>query len=105
MSGRRSRDHGQAVFLALAVVAFAVVLIVAAAALGARVVHRQQAQAVADGAALAGAVHGRAAAAQVARSNGGVLVSFEVVDPATGTVQVRVEVHGVVATARAARAP
>ena len=68
--------------------------------LGVLALHRAQARSAADAAALAGVAEGRAAADEVARSNGAVLESFV----ADGTdVEVRVRVGSTHATARARR--
>lgn len=96
------RDRGQAVVLVLAVVTVVVVMLVAVAQFGTRLVAREQAQVVADAAALAGVVAGRAAAERMAVANGGVLRSFQSVGD---EVVVEVEVKGETATARATRAP
>lgn len=99
---RNRVDGGQAVMLVLAVAVVIVVVAMAAARFGARVVHREQAQAAADAAALAGVDGGRPGAARVASANHGTLVSFE----ARGDdVVVVVTVAGERATARATRAP
>jgi len=95
-------SSGQATVLLLAVVALVVVLMAATAHFAGRVVTREQAQIAADAAALAGTDGGRPAAAQLARANGGVLVSFTLVGDA---VQVVVRVDDATATARATRAP
>ena len=88
--------------LLLAVVALVVVLTAATAHFAGRLVTHDQAQIAADAAALAGTDGGRSAAAQLARANGGVLVSFTLVGEA---VQVVVRVADATATARATRAP
>ena len=98
----RVRDAGQATALLLAVVALTVVMLVATARFGGRVVTRQQAQVAADAAALAGAAGGRAAAATLAGANGGVLVTYAFEGD---TVQVVVRVGEATATAWATRAP
>ena len=100
-----SRDRGQAVMLALAVVVLAAVLAVGLAHMAVGVVRREQAQAAADAAALAGAQGGRAAATRLARANGAELITFAVVHRASGTIEVTVSYRGTVARARAARAP
>jgi hypothetical protein len=72
------------------------------AQLGAQLVHRGQARAAADAAALAGTTGGRSAAARSAAANGAVLVSFR----STGdTVVVEVVVAGAHAFAAASDAP
>ena len=88
--------------LLLAVVALMVVCAAATAHFAARVVQHEQAQVAADSAALAGLTGGRDSAAQVARANDAVLVSFSMLDD---EVQVVVRVGDASATARATRAP
>jgi hypothetical protein len=96
------RDRGQALMLVLAVGALLAVSMVAMGRFGARVLTVEQAQVAADAAALAGVVDGRAAAAALARRNGGTLVAFT----AEGAdVIVVVSVGDERATARASRAP
>ena len=103
MRVRKSNEcSGQATVLLLAVVAFVAVLMAATAQFAGRVVTREQAQIAADAAALAGTAGGRAAAAELAAANGGVLVSFAMVGDA---VQVEVRLGDTFATARATRAP
>lgn len=97
------RDRGQATVLLLACVTVLVVVMVAVAHFGGRVMVRERAQAAADAAALAGVVGGRPAAARLAARNGGNLVSFR--SPDSLTVEVTVRVGDAVATARATRAP
>ena len=99
---KSEKCSGQATVLLLAVVALVVVMMAATARFAGRVVTREQAQIAADAAALAGTDGGRPAAAQLARANGGVLVSFTLVGEA---VQVMVRVGDATATARATRAP
>jgi uncharacterized membrane protein len=85
---------------------YAVIVLVAGGAmlllvhLGVLAVHRAHARTAADAAALAGAAEGRAAAEEVARSNGAVLESFAA---AGSDVEVRVRVGSTHATARARR--
>ena len=102
MDASIERDRGQAVVLVLALVAVLVVMLVAVAQFGARLVAREQAQVVADAAALAGVVGGQGEAERMAIANGGVLMSFQSVGD---EVVVEVEVEGETATARATRAP
>ena len=103
MRVRKSDEcSGQATTLVLAVVALVVVLMAATAQFAGRVVTREQAQIAADAAALAGTAGGRAAAAELAAANGGVLVSFAMVGD---VVQAEVRVGDAIATARATRAP
>ena len=92
-------DDGQATVLLLAVVVLAMVVIVAIGRFGAGVVDAARARTAADAAALAGAAHGRAAAAALASRNGGELESF--VEAPDGAVLVTVRVHRVTARARA----
>jgi hypothetical protein len=74
---RRGRDErGQAVPLALAVVAVAVVVLLALVPLGEAATERAQARTAADAAALAGAAEGEDAARDVAEANGGELTSW-----------------------------
>src|SRR4051812_14477124 len=99
---RNPSDRGQATMLLLACVVLIAVVAVAAGSLGVRIVARQRAQTAADAAALAGTVDGRAAAARLAASNGGVLVGYaELGDDVVATV----EVGGERATARATDGP
>jgi outer membrane lipoprotein SlyB len=82
--------------LGLAMVVLAALLL---GAFGRATADRARAQTAADAAALAGVVEGEAAAAELARANGGELVSFRVDD---GDTVVEVRVGGSVARARAA---
>jgi uncharacterized membrane protein len=97
---RARTDHGQLTPL------YAVIILVAGGAmllivhLGVLALHRAQARSAADAAALAGAAEGRAAAEEVAGSNGAVLESFVALDT---DVEVRVRVGSTHATARARR--
>lgn len=102
MDASIERDRGQAVVLVLALVAVLVVMLVAVAQFGARLVAREQAQVVADAAALAGVVGGRGEAERMAIANGGVLMTFQ---SGGDEVVVGVQVGGETATARATRAP
>ncbi|MEO1058139.1 MAG: pilus assembly protein TadG-related protein [Actinomycetota bacterium] len=62
-----TRDRGQAAApLLLTTMAIAVVVVLAAAELGGRVVDRNQAQTAADAVALAGVTHGRSMAEHIA---------------------------------------
>jgi len=88
--------------LLLAVIALVVVMMVATAGFGARVVAKEQAQVAADAAALAGVVGGRAAAAGVATANDATLVSFTT---AGEEVRVVVRLGNDTAAAVATRAP
>ena len=92
-------DDGQATVLVLAVVALTMLVIVALGRFGAGVVDAARARSAADAAALAGAAHGSAAAAELAVANGGRLVSFTTTP--TGEVVVTVQVGHVTARARA----
>lgn len=73
---RRGDERGQAVPLALAVVAVAILVTVAVAELGGNLVDAGKARTAADAAALAGVEGGRDASARVAAGNGGVIVSW-----------------------------
>jgi hypothetical protein len=96
---RGSGDRGQAVPLVVAVVVIAAVAVVALGRLAVGAVDAARARTAADAAALAGATNGQAAAAAVARDNGGVLLRFA----ATGDdVLVEVRVGQATAQARAA---
>ncbi len=111
---RQQADDGQAVFAALMVVVVAVLVLIGAAHLAARVVADQHAQAAADAAALAGAIAavdggptaGRSAAAAIADRNGADLVSYLVSDVDGGqTITVVVRYAGETARAAASTAP
>lgn len=102
MSEKRRADAGQSSVLLLAVMMLSVLMMVATARFGARLVQLQQARIAADAAALAGTVAGRPAAARMAAANGGELRSFLVAD---GVVSVVVSVGAMSVTARATRAP
>jgi hypothetical protein len=95
---RGQGDRGQAVPLVIAVVALAALAVVTLGRFAVGTVDAARARTAADAAALAGAADGRAAAASVARDNGGTLVSFT---PAGDDVIVRVRVGQAVAEARA----
>jgi hypothetical protein len=69
-------ERGQAVPLALVVVAVAILATVAIAELGGNVVDAGRARTAADAAALAGVEGGREASATVAAENGATLVSW-----------------------------
>lgn len=99
---RSTENDGQVTVLLLAVVAIVVVLVVATAHFAGRIVTKEQAQIVADAAALAGTVGGRPSAVALADANGGVLISFDTVGE---VVSVTVRVDDATATARATRAP
>ena len=90
----RPRDErGQAVPLALVVIAVAILATVAIAEFGGNVVDAGRARTAADAAALAGVEGGRDASAGVAADNGATLVSWSSRfdgDAATVTVTVRV---------------
>lgn len=94
------RQRGQALPLLTVVVALAALVVFGLGRLGGVVVARAEAQTAADAAALAGAVHGRAAAEGMAQANGGRLVAWEA---AGAEVEVVVEVRGEGARARARR--
>ena len=95
------RQRGQALPLLTVVVALAALVVVGLGRLGAVVVARAEAQTAADAAALAGALHGRAAAERLAAANGGGLVAWAAAGP---EVEVVAEVRGERARARARRA-
>jgi hypothetical protein len=95
------RQRGQVLPLLVVVVALAALVVVGLGRLGAVVVARAEAQTAADAAALAGTVHGRAAAEALAAANDGRLVSWEA---AGAEVEVVAEVRGQRARARARRA-
>lgn len=95
-------DRGQAVLLMAVVVVLAALVAVGLADAGAVIVDRQRAQTAADAAALAGVSGGRAAAAQLAASNGAVLVSY---DQQGFEVNVVVTLGRVSARARASDGP
>lgn len=84
------------------VLAFAALVAVGAARLGAAVVGEHRAQVAADAAALAGVSGGEVAARDLAVANGALLLSFERVGP---DVVVVVERGGSTATARASNGP
>ena len=98
---RRSDERGQAVPLALVVVALAILATVAIAELGGNVVDAGRARTAADAAALAGVEGGRQSA-RVATDNGATLVSWSSgVDGVAVTVTVTVRVGRATATAAA----
>jgi hypothetical protein len=98
MSAIRSRDRGQAVPLAAAMLAVVAVALVALVPAGRALADRARARSAADAAALAGAVEGEAAARDIAEPNGAEIVDFR---REGGEVTVRVRVAGVDAYARA----
>ena len=91
-------DRGQAVPLAVAMMALVAVALVAFVPFGAAVVERARARTAADAAALAGAADGEDAARELAEDNGGELLDFET---RGDEVRVRVRVGDVDAYARA----
>jgi D-alanyl-D-alanine carboxypeptidase len=95
---RCAGDTGQALPLITVIIAVAGLAAVVLAQLGGAAVARARAGGAADAAALAGAVDGRAAADDLARANGGSLVSFERRGP---VVEVVVQVGRATARARA----
>lgn len=100
--GRCRTNRGQATVLLVVCIVFVVLAAIGAAHLGGRIVARQQAQAAADAAALAGTTTGPGGARRLASANGARLVSFV----ASGDeVVVTVEVRGERATARATDGP
>src|SRR5690242_10199213 len=96
---RGAGDGGQAVPLVVAVVVLAALAVVAFGRLAVGAVDAARARTAADAAALAGAIDGRAAAADAAAVNGGLLVAFTT---AGDDVLVEVRVGRAVARARAA---
>lgn len=97
------RDRGSTLLLTVLVgVAITASVLVALTPVLVTLVHRQRAQAAADAAALAGVVDGRAAAAELAQRNGGVLVGWT---EHGDEVTVIVDVEGRRASARATDAP
>lgn len=94
------RERGQVLPLMAVAVALAGLMVVGIGRIGGVVVARAEAQTAADAAALAGAVHGRAAADTLAAANGGRLVSWAV---AGLEVEVVADVRGEQARARARR--
>jgi len=100
MFGRDER--GQAVPLALVVVALAILATVAIAELGGNVVDAGRARTAADAAALAGVEGGREASVRVAADNGAALMTWSSRPDGDGTtVSVTVRVGRATATAAA----
>lgn len=99
---RRPGDRGHAVLLVAVTIVFAGLFCIGAASLGSAMLHRQQAQAAADAAALAGVDGGRVAAERLASRNGAGLVTFRR-DGARVTVSVRL--GGATAVASASNGP
>jgi len=95
------RQRGQAFPLLTVVVALAALMVLGLGRVGPVVVARAEAQTAADAAALAGVLHGRAAADGLAAANGGRLVFWAA---AGGEVEVVADVRGERARARARRA-
>jgi hypothetical protein len=101
-SCRATGDAGQALPLITVLVAVAGLAAVVLAQLGGAAVSRARAGGAADAAALAGAIDGRAAAEELARVNGGSLVSFDrrgpvvevVVRAGRATARARAEARG-----------
>jgi hypothetical protein len=98
MGPRGDGDDGQAVPLALALVALAVVLTLAFGAFAGDVVDAARARSAADAAALAAVEGGRPAASRLAARHGATVVSWQRHGAA---VTVTVRVGDAVATARA----
>ena len=95
-------ERGQAVPLALVVVAVAILVTVALAELGGNVVDAGRARTAADAVALAGVEGGRQRSARVAEENGATLVSWSSAPDGDGiTVVVTVRVGRATATAAA----
>jgi hypothetical protein len=99
----RGRDErGQAVPLALVVIALAILATAAIAELGGNVVDAGRARTAADAAALAGVEGGREASTRVAADNGATLMSWSSRSEGTAaTVTVTVRVGRATATAAA----
>jgi hypothetical protein len=97
-SKETSPDLGQATPLLVAALALVVVVALGVVRIATVVGDRARAHTAADAAALAGAIEGRPAAADIAAANGGILVTFE---HAGGQVEVRVRVGDAEATSRA----
>ncbi|MGI9644696.1 MAG: pilus assembly protein TadG-related protein [Ilumatobacteraceae bacterium] len=98
------RDRGQAaILLVVVVVTLGIVLAAALADFGGHVLDRGRAQHAADAAALASLDGGVAAAGELARRNGAVLVSWQR-GPGPDEVTVVVRVGDSTATARASNA-
>ena len=93
-------ERGQVLPLLAVVIVLAGLAMVAVVRFGAVAVDRGRASTAADAAALGGAAEGRDRAAELARANGGRLVSYE---ERGDDARVRVEVGRVSATARARR--
>jgi hypothetical protein len=91
-------DRGQAVPLAVAMLAVVAVALAATVPFGVALAERARARTAADAAALAGAAEGEDAARAVAEDNGGALVDYE---GSGDEVRVRVRVGDVDAYARA----
>lgn len=91
-------DRGQAVPLAVAMLAVVAVALAATVPFGVALADRARARTAADAAALAGAAEGEDAARDLAEDNGGALVDFE---RSGEEVRVRVRVGDVDAYARA----
>lgn len=98
MSQRPRRDTGAASVLVVAVIVVLSTLSLAVGRFGRRLHDTARAQTAADAAALAGALGGRARAAELAAANHAVLVSFIELDAG---VRVVVSVDGAVAIAQA----
>lgn len=93
-----AEDRGQVTPLMTVAVGLVALMLVALGPMGRKLSDRAQARTAADAAALAGAASGEDEARQVAASNGGELVSFELDD---GEVTVGVDIDGVSAYSRA----
>jgi hypothetical protein len=92
------------VFAAIALTALTLAVIVALAQFGATVIDRTAARAAADAAALASVTGGRVAAVEIARANGGEVVTWSA-GPGPHDVTVTVRVGDALAVARATDAP
>lgn len=102
MVARGRSDGGQVVLLMAMVVVVVLVVTVLVARVAMVSADRSRARAAADAAALAGALGGRARSQQLAEANRAELVSYQSVGH---TVEVRVRVGEVEATARATTEP
>jgi Flp pilus assembly protein TadG len=102
MRERGTGERGSIVLVITVAVVLVGLMAIGVAEVGRAMVLDQRAQTAADAAALAGAVGGRLAAAELARRNGAELVAFE---QSGWEVTVAVIVHSARATARAALEP
>ena len=98
----RDNDRGQMVVFAALVMVAAVLMSIGVTQVGSAMLDRQRAHTAADAAALAGVAGGPSAAADLARRNGAILVSFGRVG---SVVTVVVAVGSARARARAGNGP